>query len=170
MKRLTKFQEAQLAHLCNGEKWLRYHNGVRYFRADAIERCLTVMFDREYITERTTDHGRAIDGFDITDVGRAYVEKYKCTDALIDVLKPCPLTEFQIAQLVYLYENDDFCGGYQVSNHRQVFTWTRLAEMYFNLFAHHYTYRSDPGTRITPEGRAFVESLSEEQKNKWVLV
>ena len=100
MKRLTKFQEKQLAYL-NEHKGITPSNGQRWWGLNVLNGCWEA-FEKNGYTTRTEDAWRHTI---LTEKGLAYLEKYKpdWKELHLDTQK---LREHDKAQLVYAFQNN----------------------------------------------------------------
>ena len=109
MKRLTKFQEKQLAYL-NEHKGIAPSNGQRWWGRNVLSGCWKAFEENGYTTR---ENNRTV----LTELGLAYLAKYK-PDWKELLLETQELGEYDKAQLVYAYQNEGKinwrCGSYQV--------------------------------------------------------
>ena len=109
MKRLTKFQEKQLAYL-NEHKGIAPSNGQRWWGRNVLNGCWKAFEENGYTTR---ENNRTV----LTELGLAYLAKYK-PDWKELLLETQELGEYDKAQLVYAYQNEGRLnwrkGSYQV--------------------------------------------------------
>jgi len=170
MKRLTKFQEAQLAYAVNDTTGsldriaLKAGNGFRYFR-NGFWDTVVQAFVKRGLASKIVDTNRKVTYYVLNrEQAKDYIDRYNCTsDSLY--LDRQPLTAFDKAQLRHLYEHGKMTT-YPLHNYsKRGYTYPRLKETLIRLYNHNLISSSWFGSwtnlgadTLTDEGRAYVET------------